>query len=158
MNNFTNTTSIIKSANAMQKFGEQLAKKCLTLPNQNLVIFLEGNLGSGKTTFTRGFLRGVGYTGKVKSPTFTIVEPYQIKSTESGFNSELSVHHFDLYRLNDPMELENIGIRDYISHGINLIEWPEKALNLLPTPDLICKIDFIENNPQHRKVEYEVKS
>jgi len=103
-----------------------------------LKIHLSGTLGAGKTTLVRGFMRGLGYTGKVKSPTFTLVEPYEFDS--------FSVFHFDLYRIESPLELEAIGYRDY--HGpdsICLIEWPEKADAYLETPDLLLKIQ-IEND------------
>lgn len=111
------------------RLGRELANEC----SGDCTIFLKGELGAGKTTLVRGFLRGLGFLSAVKSPTYTFVESYEIEHR--------SIFHFDLYRLKDPDELEWIGIRDYFSKpAIRLIEWPEKAGTRLPTPDLICTI------------------
>lgn len=122
----------IKTEADMMALGASLAQTC----QGNEIIYLQGNLGAGKTTLVRGFLRSLGYEGNVKSPTFTLVEPYKIDSK--------IIYHFDLYRLTDPEELEYIGIRDYFGqNAILLIEWPEYAGDLLPPADIICAIEII---------------
>ncbi|HTT07885.1 MAG TPA: tRNA (adenosine(37)-N6)-threonylcarbamoyltransferase complex ATPase subunit type 1 TsaE [Gammaproteobacteria bacterium] len=121
---------VIRSARAMESLGRRLA--AVTAPGA--VIFLQGELGAGKTTLVRGFLRALGVISAVKSPTYTLVEPY---STAAG-----PVMHVDLYRLKDPRELEYSGLRDHFNgETICLIEWPERGEGVLPVPDLRIGID-----------------
>ena len=99
------------------------------------LVTVSGPLGAGKTTLVRGLLRALGHAGAVKSPTFTLVESYPFNGGE--------LHHFDLYRLQDPAELELIGWRDYLGGGnVCLVEWPERAGALLPEADIAIIIDI----------------
>lgn len=103
------------------------------------IIYLIGDLGAGKTTFIRGMLAGFGFSGVVKSPTYTIVETYQ--------DLQFPVYHFDLYRLNNANELELLGIRDYLhSQSICCFEWPDKGLGHIPDPDFLIKFNILGDN------------
>ena len=106
-----------------------------------LVVYLHGDLGAGKTTFVRGVLHALGHVGKVKSPTYTLVESYQIDINEV-FN--YTFYHFDLYRFTDENEWEAAGFRDYFNpQSVCMVEWPEKAEHVLPTPDVHVQLSML---------------
>lgn len=108
-----------------QRLAAQLARYC-----RQGVVHLVGDLGAGKTTLTRYWLQALGHLGNVKSPTYTLIEPYEIAGQP--------IYHFDLYRLNDPYELELMGIRDYLEqpNALLLIEWPSKGEPIVPAADI----------------------
>jgi tRNA threonylcarbamoyladenosine biosynthesis protein TsaE len=98
-----------------------------------MVVYLSGELGAGKTTLARGILHALGHAGRVKSPSYTLVEPYKL--------SKLYLYHFDFYRFTDPKELEEAGFREYFSQEtVCLVEWPENAKDLLPAADLTIRL------------------
>ncbi len=123
----------ITSPQQQEELGVTLAQ---LLPT-GLVIYLQGELGTGKTTLTRGFLRGRGHQGAVKSPTYTLMEPYEL---ESG-----RCYHLDLYRLGSARELEYLGIRDLLEGDATmLVEWPERGEGMLPAADIVVQIGYLD--------------
>jgi tRNA threonylcarbamoyladenosine biosynthesis protein TsaE len=127
----------VADAVAMEMLGARLAR-CV---GNGLMVHLQGELGTGKTTLVRGFLRELGHSGSVRSPTYTLVEPYELRARR--------VYHLDLYRLGDPEELEWIGIRDLLDgDSIALVEWPERGRDVLPPADLEVVIEYRNSGRQ----------
>ena len=117
----------VNNLNETIAFSRKLANCCAQL-SSSFVIYLIGDLGTGKTTLAQNFIKYYGFE-KVKSPTYSLVESYQ--------NDEINIHHFDCYRLNDPEELEYIGMREYFLDGhIQLFEWPDLGKGMIPDPDI----------------------
>ena len=122
---------MLHSATATERLGARLAR----VIKPGCVIYLHGELGAGKTTLARGLLHSLGHRGTVKSPTYTLVEPYQM--------GEWRLFHWDLYRLTDPEELEFLGLRDQLDgEAVLLIEWPERGQGELPAADLEVTLDY----------------
>lgn len=131
----------VPSVAEMEALGARLARRI----DQVHLLYLHGALGTGKTTLVRGILRALGHVGLVKSPTFTLVEPYSFDG--------LIVYHIDLYRVSDPEELEFLGFRDYLeSESVCLVEWAERGVEKLPSPDLDVTIQNVDDT---RTVELE---
>lgn len=127
----------LDSAAATEQLGASLAA-ALT---PGCIIYLHGDLGAGKTTLARGLLRALGHQGKVKSPTFTLVEPYKIANQR--------LFHWDLYRLDNPEELDYLGLRDQLDgEALLLIEWPERGQGELPTPDIEITLSYVGESRQ----------
>jgi tRNA threonylcarbamoyladenosine biosynthesis protein TsaE len=124
----------LKNADETLDIGFRFSK----IIDKNLLIFLKGNLGAGKTTFVRGLIHGLGFQGRVKSPSYSLFEQYLLKFT---------VNHFDLYRFKSSDEWIDAGFNEFINgHDVNLIEWPEMAENVLPKADIILNFEHTEND------------
>ncbi|AAP95413.1 tRNA threonylcarbamoyladenosine biosynthesis protein TsaE [[Haemophilus] ducreyi] len=135
------TTFYFATETAMLNFGQQLAQHIKTYlatdKQHSLVIYLNGELGAGKTTLTRSIVRAFDYNGNVKSPTYALVEEYQLPT--------ITIYHFDLYRLADPEELEFMGIRDYFQpQTLCLLEWADRGKGVIPPADITIQIDYAE--------------
>jgi len=136
--------TFIHNEEEMLRLGARLAH----IIRPPMLVYLYGPLGAGKTTLVRGILQGLNHTGSVKSPTYTIVEPYKL--------ADFTLYHFDLYRLNDPAELEALGFRDYLSgDSLCLLEWPERGQGWLPPADVNISIDYRSSDPSTRRLKVE---
>ncbi len=121
---------------ATAELGARLARAVLAVQPDTCVVFLEGELGAGKTTFARAFIQTLGHAGRVPSPTYTLVESYVV----SGYR----VYHLDLYRLRDPAELADLGLADLLEgRFLALVEWPEQGSGHLPPPDLVVRLGIL---------------
>lgn len=128
----------------MLVFGQKLAKTC---GEKGAWIYLSGELGAGKTTLVRGFLQGLGYEGRVKSPTYTLVEPYEIycEHTPDQKSFRGQVYHFDFYRISKAAELMHLGLEEYFTYtAICLVEWPDNFTHQLPAPDILIRITSLD--------------
>ncbi|MGR9072714.1 MAG: tRNA (adenosine(37)-N6)-threonylcarbamoyltransferase complex ATPase subunit type 1 TsaE [Gammaproteobacteria bacterium] len=136
---------LLKTAEETEEYGAKLFRRL----GQKALVFLKGDLGAGKTTLVRGYLRAAGHQGAVKSPTFTLVEEYSVKGRK--------VLHFDLYRISDPEELDWIGMDDYLfEDAVCFIEWPEMGEGRLPEPDVVITLQA--GREGHRLEEKDFKN
>lgn len=139
----------LSSLEDTKNLGQEIAKEILKRKDKSaFIVFLDGDLGTGKTTLVKEIIFALGIKEKVKSPTFTIIEPYEL--------NDKNIYHIDLYRINDPSELEIIGLREYLneSEAIIFIEWPEKSFGFLKEFDL--KISLKHSSEKERKCKIEL--
>ena len=142
----TTLTLTWTSEQATQSFAQQLAHN----PHiQNANLQLSGDLGAGKSTFTRHLLRALGVAGNIKSPTYAVVEEYQSQSPFGAMN----IWHFDFYRFNDPQEWEDAGFKDiFLTQGLKISEWSEKAIGYIPQADLHLDIQILDNETRQVRI------
>lgn len=143
---------LLADERATRAWGEALAAALPAPAGGPLVVWLQGDLGAGKTTLCRALLRGLGWQGAVRSPTYTLMEPYSLD--DSRFPAAL---HLDLYRLADPAELEFLGLQDWLDQpALWLVEWPEKGQGFLPTADLVLAL--APTGPESRRLDVTLRT
>lgn len=134
----------LRDAAATRALGAAFARALRAAQGESWVIFLEGELGAGKTTLVGGLLAEFGFAGPVRSPTYTLVEPYELQGHRP-------LHHVDLYRLAVPDEVEPLGLRDLLDHaGILLIEWPSKGADRIPSADISIRLVYAADGTQRK--------
>ena len=141
-------TKVIVTSNENETMaaGGELAKEILKIQlDRSIIVFLEGELGAGKTTFTKGILKGLDYQELVKSPTYNLVEIHETKNYK--------VFHFDLYRISEPIELEEIGIEEYLKElgSVSIFEWPKNGEAVLPSPDFHVQISYKDTDQNSKR-------
>ena len=141
-------TKVIVTSNENETMaaGGELAKEILKIQSdRSIIVFLEGELGAGKTTFTKGILKGFDYQELVKSPTYNLVEIHETKNYK--------VFHFDLYRISEPIELEEIGVDEYLKElgSVSIFEWPKNVEAALPSPDFYVQISYKDTNCNNKR-------
>ena len=141
-------TKVIVTSNENETMaaGGELAKEILRIQSdRSIIVFLEGELGAGKTTFTKGILKGLDYQELVKSPTYNLVEIHETKNHK--------VFHFDLYRISEPIELEEIGIEEYLKElgSVSIFEWPKNGEAVLPSPDFHIQISYKDTDQNSKR-------
>jgi tRNA threonylcarbamoyladenosine biosynthesis protein TsaE len=139
------TAIVAPDVESMRSIGASVAHG-LAAVDESIVVALEGELGAGKTTLVGGILNALGVRGHVRSPTYTLIEPYEL--------SDRVLYHLDLYRLADPREVEPLGLRDLLlPRTIVLIEWPERGAGVLPPVDLTIRIQYRHEHEAGRRIE-----
>ena len=137
---------VTSNENETMAVGRELAKEILGIQSdRSIIIFLEGELGAGKTTFTKGILKGFDYQELVKSPTYNLVEIHETKNHK--------IFHFDLYRISEPIELEEIGVDEYLKElgSVSIFEWPKNGEAVLPSPDFHVQISYKDTDQNSKR-------
>jgi tRNA threonylcarbamoyladenosine biosynthesis protein TsaE len=136
-------------------FAEAMAQQVQSVGSElNASIHLHGDLGAGKTTFVRYLLKALGVEGRIKSPTYAVVEPYSVSGPDAQALNPINIWHFDFYRFNDPDEWEEAGFREiFASPGLKLVEWPDKAGQHLPAADVSLTLELTDADERRVTVQ-----